>query len=207
MAGSMSEACPRAVVKIGGSLFDLPRLPERIVALLQQLAPRRVALICGGGVVLNKVRDWAAVYGIDEPAAHETALCGLDLTARMLHHVLPGTMLADSRSAIEQAWDAGSVPIVLPSAIWSRTASVQTARSWSLTSDTLAVSLTQLLQADELVLVKSRSRPEGQAAEAAAIGAVDLCFPFLVEEVPRVRWVDLRRQPLEIDDWLENPDA
>jgi hypothetical protein len=92
-----------------------------------------------------------------------------------------------------------SEPIVFDAQRWL----VETERSqpgvrlthdWHSTSDSIAARLARVLNADELVLLKSTELPAGSDwCVAADQGFVDEHFHRLAAELPGVRWVNLRQ--------------
>ena len=55
-----------AVVKVGGSLYDLPDLGTRLGRWLTEFGDRRVVLVPGGSATANTVRDWDRAYGLGD---------------------------------------------------------------------------------------------------------------------------------------------
>ncbi len=72
------------VVKVGGSLFDSPRLGPALRAYLDALAPADVLLVPGGGPVADAVRELDRTHGLGEEAAHWLALRSLGVTKELL---------------------------------------------------------------------------------------------------------------------------
>ena len=57
------------VVKVGGSLLDLPQLPQKLRMWLAAQSPAHNVLVVGGGPLVEQVRTWHAETGIDESMA------------------------------------------------------------------------------------------------------------------------------------------
>src|SRR4051812_15560140 len=88
------------VVKVGGSLYDLPDLGPRLAAWLRTLVGP-VLLVPGGGAMADVVRDLDRYHGLGEGISHELALRALTMNAWFLAALL-------CRSAV------GSVPVWNP---------------------------------------------------------------------------------------------
>ncbi len=187
-----------AVVKVGGSLYDLPDLAGRLGAWLATLAAPRVMLVPGGGAAADVVRDLDRRHRLGEAVAHELALRAMTLNAWFLSSLLapvagllpvdnplvcpPSARLTLLDAHAFAAADAARHPGALPAC-------------WDATSDAVAARAAVVLGADELVLLKSADLPQPcDWAEAGRRGVVDPVFVRLVLAAPglRVRVVNLR---------------
>jgi len=185
------------VVKVGGSLLDLPDLAKRVRCWLEAQSEAHQVLIVGGGRLVEQVRQSRAG---DEVAAHWLCVDLMRLTAEFLHDRLPEMPLVEDFSELQNR-------LALPGrtlfsvANWLRQQELQQAgtrlpQSWEVTSDAIAARLAVVLGADELVLLKSAQPeflPSGDMAALSETGFVDLMCGRLAGELPPWRVVDLRR--------------
>ncbi|MBN9120193.1 MAG: hypothetical protein J0I06_13690, partial [Planctomycetes bacterium] len=72
------------VVKVGGSLFDHPKLGPGLRRYVESFAPAEVLLVAGGGPAADAVREWDRVHELGEEASHWLALQALDVTRALL---------------------------------------------------------------------------------------------------------------------------
>src|SRR5262249_39070568 len=72
------------VVKVGGSLFDLPDLASRLQLWLKRFPNGNVLLIPGGGRLADVVRSFDEQHRLGDSTAHELALGAMSLNARFL---------------------------------------------------------------------------------------------------------------------------
>jgi aspartokinase-like uncharacterized kinase len=166
------------VVKVGGSLFDLPGLSTKLRAWLDQHAAHPILLVPGGGAVADVIRTLDQQHDLGEEKAHWLALRAMQLNAYFLAALLPETpvlqdptaWLADAKTGSVAALDAltflrdNSDQVVLP-------------HSWEATSDSIAVVIGRLLGAQELILLKSVDVVTGLSwEEAGQHGFVDTYF-------------------------------
>jgi len=186
------------VVKVGGSLYDLPDLGQRLAAWLQTLTAPKVLLVPGGGVTADVVRDLDRCHHLGEATAHELALRSLTLNAWLLAALLERTAignvpvcnplfspltdrvsLLDAHAFCES--DAHDNPDALPPC-------------WEATSDSVAARVALILGASELVLLKSVTIAEPcDWTETARLGVVDPILCRILEGARlRVRVVNLR---------------
>ena len=182
--GRMTPEGPPVVIKVGGSLLDLPALPSRLLAYLAGRSGERQVLVVGGGGAADWVRDLDRVHGLGEETAHALAMRALDLTAYALAAAVPGLDVVDHPRDLGACWAAGRTPIFCPRRLLDeddRVAPDPLPHSWDVTSDSIAARVARCLRARELVLLKSVSLPTGvDLAEAARLGLVDPAFPAVV---------------------------
>jgi aspartokinase-like uncharacterized kinase len=177
------------VVKVGGSLFDHPRLGPGLRAYLDTLAAP-VLLVPGGGPVADAVRQLDAVHRLGEEAAHWLALRSLDVAAELLRHLaLPFgsrlTVLDCHAFATEDESRPGALP-----------------HSWAVTTDSIAARAAVVFGASRLILLKSIDIPPGTPwDEVAARGWVDPHFPKVVAAH------DLRVEAVNFRRWLDGRSA
>jgi 5-(aminomethyl)-3-furanmethanol phosphate kinase len=183
------------VVKVSGSLYDMPDLVVRLREWLDCGQAARILLVPGGGAIANVIRALDRVHGLGEEASHWLALQTLSVNAHMLACLFPemrllprlprhaesaGRFILDPLPFFEEdEQHAGSFPHL-----------------WQVTSDSLAVRVANRAAAAELVLLKSVSwQTEDGWANASRAGVVDDFFPEAVRRAPElaVRVVNLRR--------------
>lgn len=187
-----------AVVKVGGSLFDLPDLGRRLAAQLSSRRNVTVALFPGGGATADVVRAWHVRFGLDEETSHQLAIRSLTLNAELLHRLLPASRLIRSRSELDESRAAhGITQILVPDDELMRLEQQfpETAppHLWDVTSDSLAAWVAWRWAAERLVLMKSAGFPRGVGAlNAVRCGLVDRYFAGLAGEIPIVEWCPLR---------------
>src|SRR5262249_21445135 len=86
----MSGSDDLVVVKVGGSLFDLPDLGARLRGWLERLSAVRGLLVPGGGPTADVVRAFDCSHGLGEETAHWLAVRSLTLNAHFLQALVPG---------------------------------------------------------------------------------------------------------------------
>ncbi|WP_437185739.1 uridylate kinase [Planctomicrobium sp. SH668] len=174
------------VFKIGGSLFDLVDLPQRILKMAENIRGN-LWIVTGGGGFADEVRRLDAIHGWDGDVSHRIAIQTMSLSAKMLTIWEPRFMLVhslevDSKLERIRVLDVASLPglDVLPS-------------RWDVTSDSIAAWVAIQLGA-ELTLCKSADLPEevGDWERLAETGFVDQYFPQIAPQVKAIRCVNLR---------------
>jgi 5-(aminomethyl)-3-furanmethanol phosphate kinase len=169
------------VVKVGGSLFDLPDLRQRLRGWLAQLDAARVLLVPGGGATADAIRAIDGVHRLGEEAAHWLAIQALSVNARLLRELLPDASL-EILDPLPFFQADEENPDHLP-------------HLWEVTSDSLAVRAATLVDARELILLKSVSWEGNDWAAASRVGVVDGYFARAVcaaHSSLRIRIINLR---------------
>lgn len=173
------------VVKVGGSLYDLPDLKGRLVAFLRSLPDRDALLVPGGGRAADAVRAMDRDHALGPVVAHRLALRACALNAHFLAALLGAEVVAWPQAL-------AGLAILDLFAFVERDEPAALAATWDVTSDSLAARAA-LVAGCELVLLKSVTIPEASWTEATAAGTVDAAFAGLVERHGlRVRAVNLR---------------
>jgi aspartokinase-like uncharacterized kinase len=179
------------VVKVGGSLYDLPDLGPRLRAWLSALSGRGVLLVPGGGATANLVREFDRRHQLGEETSHWLALKALSLNALFLAALLPG-----SRVTADVADVKGPDPCVLDAYRFALDDEHRPGRlphTWNVTSDSVAARAAVAAGASRLVLLKSASLPEGiDWTEAGRRGLVDPYFAEATDHEVTVEIVNFR---------------
>jgi aspartokinase-like uncharacterized kinase len=190
------------VVKVGGSLLDLPDLPQRLRLWLAAQSPAHNVLLAGGGPLVDQVRTWHRQCAIDETAAHWICVDLLTVTAHVLHAWLPEIPLVEDDCLLCQRVGEDGATIFGP-APWMRHAEpglpgTWLPTSWETTSDSIAGRLAVALRADEFVLLKSdlpKRRAGRELSALAAVGYIDPILALMAPDLPPTRLVNLRANP------------
>jgi aspartokinase-like uncharacterized kinase len=181
------------VVKVGGSLFDLPDLGPRLCAWLTALGAADVLLVPGGGPTADVVRALDRGHGLGEETSHWLALRALTLNAYFLQALFPGAAVVGQP---HERPIPSAVPAILDAFRFAQADEGrpgQLPHCWAVTSDAVAARVAVTAGARQLVLLKSVTIPEGLTwAEAGQRGFVDEWFARVLEQAPAeltIRWV------------------
>jgi aspartokinase-like uncharacterized kinase len=176
------------IVKLGGSLAHDPRILHWL-AMLAELGGGRVTIVPGGGIFANAVRASQRHWRFDDLPAHNMAVLAMAQTAHLFHALEPRLTLAGDEAGIRRALHAGQPAVWLPYMLLRDAPDLLT--SWEVTSDSLALWLARLLNAERLVVVKAcKLEPGSTLAQLHANGVLDTRFdewsrdaPFPIEVV------------------------
>ncbi|UUO08949.1 hypothetical protein M4951_11665 [Blastopirellula sp. J2-11] len=190
------------VVKLGGSLFDLPDLGRRVEVWLAEQTPMPTVLIAGGGMFADAVRQFDAIHQLPSPTSHQLALSSMELGSQALAALLPTLDFIREADRLRLGLASAAQGICADSyvGVWNvidywrsevePTLSL-TSLDWTLTSDSIAATLAHRWQADSLVLLKSCDRPGETVSDWAQAGVVDPQFTTAALGV-NVTWGNLR---------------
>lgn len=152
------------VIKVGGSLLDLPDLKERVTSFIANLRTRQpILLVTGGGEIVEAVRKYDAIHQLNSEQAHWLSVELMHATSKLLESILAIGPVLDSAEQLskwlspkQQRAQEDSLKIVSPRAYYTRTLNRdQLPISWETTSDTISLLLATIVQAEELILLKS----------------------------------------------------
>lgn len=175
---------PEIIVKVGGSLFDLPDLGPRFRGWLDLLSTRRIVIVPGGGRAADLIRDLDRHHQLGEEAAHWLALRAMSFNAHVLATLLPGAVVMEKVKEDAIAWPRDRLTI-LDAYSFAKSDEGQPGclpHCWSVTSDSVAVRVARVVGAQQLILLKSVTIPESTTwAEAGRRGWVDPYFALALE--------------------------
>jgi aspartokinase-like uncharacterized kinase len=172
------------VVKVGGSLFDLPDLGKRLRAWFSQFDLQKVVIVPGGGQAADAVRLFDRVQSLGDETAHWCALQAMTLNAHLL-----GAALSSDYAILNSPADLhyyrglqlGRDYHLLSAADFIRGDDTQPdhlPHTWGVSSDSIAARAAVVLKAGKLILLKSVTIPSTMAwYEASQRGYVDKYFP------------------------------
>jgi aspartokinase-like uncharacterized kinase len=177
------------VVKVGGSLFDLPDLGPRLRRWLDADArvrpPSAVLLVPGGGPTADVVRDLDRRHGLGDEAAHWLALRAMTLNAHFLAELLPPTVV------VGEMVEPGPRVRILDALAFVRDDERRQGRivlphTWDAGSDAVAARVAVATGARRLVLLKSTTIaiPEVDWEDVSRRGLVDPLFASVLRAAP-----------------------
>ncbi|MEX2214354.1 MAG: hypothetical protein WD768_09520 [Phycisphaeraceae bacterium] len=195
------------IIKLGGSLLDLPDLVARFESFRTAQVTGPALLVTGGAESAEVVRYFDKHFHLDEEQGHWLAVRAMQLNAHLVAAVLPASRIVCDEGEANAAWAAGAMAVMDPLE-WLRreeARGVCVPHRWSFTSDSIAAHVATQLRAQRLTLVKSRlpaggpnpgPLPKGEGVEhAAAEGFVDRDFPQASAMIPSIDLINLRHSP------------
>jgi len=186
------------VVKVGGSLLDWPLLPRSLERCLAQQPPAVNVFIAGGGALVDVIRRADGNFALGAERSHWLSIEAMSISAQMLTAILTDCRHVVDFAALKRLFATGpGCPIVFDMQSLLREEPQYPGRplphDWSVTSDSIAAQVAQLLSADELLLLKSADPPASSLMELAACGYVDAYFPVAAAGLA-VRYINLRSE-------------
>ena len=189
------------VVKVGGSLLTGAAVGQRLRTWLS--AKRAVEpsthfiLVVGGGKWVDAIRAVDAHAPLGEERTHWICVELLDVTAGLIHAMLPELAAVVEFEALERRILEPGVTLLKPQDFLARIEPTRRGSrlpsNWSVTSDSIAGRLAIVLAADELVLLKSAMPPSTGSGEnwlmgLSAVNYVDAFFPAMQCELPPTKF-------------------
>lgn len=190
----MTVSTPVAVVKVGGSLFDIPGLGKHLISWLRGLK-RTTLLVPGGGPLVEVLRELDRCHSLGETTSHWLALQTMSINAQILSKLIPNSEIIDQKSP---GWDwseEGRVAILdaLEFARHDEDEPGCLPALWSVTSDSIAARAAKVLGATDLILLKSLDWDlERDYEGAVGRGVIDPFFRNLIQPHIPVQLVNFR---------------
>lgn len=197
-----------ALIKIGGSLLDLPDLAGRIRSLADRSGCERHLLLVGGGRAADVVRQWDQVHSLSAEHGHWLAVDAMSLTARLVEILMPEVQVVTNRAAATECFNNGRVPCLAPRSIlesFSAEVGADVPHDWESTSDSIAAWFAIRWPVDRLILAKSIEIPSHR--HTGHDDKVDSRFREFVSDCPPLFWCDLRNSPETLKRWLPDADG
>ena len=186
-----------SVVKVGGSLLCRPEIGPLLQAWLDSLETAHTVLIAGGGEQVEAIRVADTNQQLGQSASHWLAIEAMQQTAQQLSALIPEATFIKTFSELRQQLESSGITILDVHQFMREEEpnfpGLSLPEHWDVTSDSIAARLAVVLQANELVLLKSCSSASCQMSLKALAdsGYVDPFLPRLRSELPKVRLVDL----------------
>lgn len=184
----------RRILKIGGSLLRDASLPDRLNRWLNEQPSAQTIAIVGGGELIDAMRGLDATYGCPPAWIHWRCVDLLRVSFDFLGGSLPGwnrvSSAANFDALKEQPLD-GAAHFVAVDAFYRRDTESPLPETWATTTDAIAGWLSIVLDADELVLLKSCDVPVDKSLdELSREGIIDQALPLLSQNLCRIRYVN-----------------
>ena len=165
------------VVKLGGSLYDSPELTTWLTKLAEYAQKQAVIIVPGGGPFADGIRAAQALHGFSDKIAHHMALLAMKQFGLLLIG-LASNCQAFTISPPTQA----ALSVWLPDDSLLLDSSIE--QSWDISSDSLALWLTQRISAQQLLLIKRSQTSEYSIGQLTKSGILDQGFSKLFSKNP-----------------------
>lgn len=100
------------VVKLGGSLLDLPDLRQRVAGFVSPIA--RPLIVVGGGEAAELVRAFDTRFEIGPERGHWLAVRAMQFNAQLIAAILCDADLAGSEEAAQALWSERCTAVADP---------------------------------------------------------------------------------------------
>lgn len=183
----------RRIIKIGGSLLLREHLTADLNAWVATQSPAQTIAIVGGGELIDAIRRLDQRHPCDAAWVHWRCVRLLRTTFDWLADQLPNWRVhvtADHFESLHSNRHDGC-HLVCVDSFYHPDADAELPLSWETTTDAIAGWLAILLQADELVLLKSCDAADWKRLDdLAADGFIDAALPQLADRLPPLRIVN-----------------
>jgi len=167
------------VIKVGGSLYKSEHLVEWLNTL-SRCKSQQIVIVPGGGPFADQVRSADQQFNLDQALAHNMAVLAMQQFGNLLASLCPELGLVSNKEQLNACWEQTKVALWEPYEMVTQYCDL--AKTWDLTSDSLAAWLAIYLSADHLMYVKSAdiTLTEANVDELASHGCIDSILPKLI---------------------------
>lgn len=169
------------IIKLGGSLFHTPELRHWLELLDTASQNEVVVIVPGGGPFADEVRHAQRLHRFSDSTAHHMALLAMAQFGLLIADLAPHSRTfyyplqqADELTPGLHVWQPGRELLEVP----------EISHSWDVSSDSLALWLSQQLKADELVMIKRSTVVSSRIQALIQHGVLDKGFSPLYKQQP-----------------------
>jgi len=165
--------------------------------------PPAIRAVTGAGELADTIRTWQPRFNLSDAHSHWLCIDLLSITAKILQQGLGEfpllTSFEDLQSTIANAQETEQPATVIVDVqpflrdIEPTLAPEPLPHNWDVSSDSIAARVAEALNADELILLKSKRCPDDQADFTALVAGhyVDHHFPRIAPRVRKIRLCQL----------------
>lgn len=140
-----------AVIKVGGSLAEMPEALTELCVEVSRIAKNHsILVIPGGGKFADAVRELDARFALPAVISHKMAILAMDQYGLLLSQLIPDGVACDLLQNGKRLSESGKAAVFLPSKLLFCEDPFEP--SWDVTSDSIAAYLATKLDAKKLIL-------------------------------------------------------
>ena len=192
---------PLHVIKIGGSLLTNTTGRSAIENAEQWIGQQSNSInivVVGGGRGVDHLRRWQRQFNLTELQSHLNSVQVMSLnTSKLAQSCWLSSVIANWEVLTDFVYSENASPITIMFDCVSflrdlepTLSGISLATDWSCTSDSIAARIAQLLGADKLTLLKSRTSCCSDLRTLQYANYVDLSFPQMAADIKSVTFVD-----------------
>ncbi|MEM1526612.1 MAG: hypothetical protein QW775_07490 [Ignisphaera sp.] len=171
------------VLKVSGHLYKYPFKIVELMSVLEFLTSNGIgiAVVPGGSIFADSVRELQRVTGFNDDVAHWMAIKAMEVYGLLLKGFSKNFVEAYSLEDITEALNNKLIPIIMPYKLL-RTYN-ELPHSWDITSDSISVYVAHLLNANLVALGKIVEGIVGFNGEIIKSTKIDVVLKFVEDEL------------------------
>ena len=184
----------QTIIKVGGSLLDLPDLNNRMQTWLPQFDITPAWVMCGGGEYADSIRARQLWAGWCDTEAHDLAVLAMDANTYETSELL-GLKVVELTYPQSERHLADYTAIAVSQFLNDaepRCKGVVLPQNWSATSDSIAARIATIFDIPNVVLLKSATPPSEDLETLQDCGYIDSAFISMLSENTNVQFINLR---------------
>lgn len=169
------------IIKLGGSLFHTPELRQWLELLSDTSKNEPVLIVPGGGPFAEQVRHAQRLHRFGESSAHHMAILAMAQFGLLIADLAPHCRAFYYPQQTADELDNG-LHVWLPDRQLLDV--TELSHSWDISSDSLALWLSQQLEVNELVMIKRTTVVSSRIQALIRHGVLDKGFQSLYQQQP-----------------------
>lgn len=184
----------KSVIKIGGSLLDLPDLVLRLRTWLNNYENTPAWIICGGGEQAENIRARQPWMEWCDEEAHDLAVLAMDANTYEMSEMLGLTVAELVSTTPPKQCEKFTLIAVAPflNSFEPHCDGPALPHNWSATSDSIAARIAHIFAIPTVVLLKSAEPANGNLGQLQEIGYIDAAFTSMLRADTDVEFANLR---------------
>lgn len=169
------------IIKLGGSLYDSPKLKLWLAAIAEQAKQQSIIIVPGGGPFADQVREAQHLHQFDDGHAHHMAILAMAQFGLLIAGIEQQCQLF--YYPVDKSAPPQGLSVWLPNQ--QLVSDTVLGHSWGISADSLALWLANELNAEQLILIKQSNDLLGKSlTELSKLSVIDNGFPQLFLQIP-----------------------
>ncbi|MEM1645762.1 MAG: hypothetical protein QXL96_07860 [Ignisphaera sp.] len=171
------------VLKVSGHLYKYPSKIMELMSVLEFITSNGIgiAVVPGGSIFADSVRELQRVTGFNDDVAHWMAIKAMEVYGLLLKGFSKNFVEAYSLEDITEALNNKLIPIIMPYKLLKIYNELP--HSWNITSDSISIYIAYLLKADIVALGKIVEGIAGRSGEIIKCARIDEISKFVKDEL------------------------
>ena len=181
----------RRVIKVGGSLLQRADLADQLKIWIKQQTVAENFFIVGGGIIVDAIRALDQMHRLEPCQTHWMCVDLLDVTYQIARNWFADWTHVETRNQLHHVINRPVTAmnhLVATKSFYHQDDDAGFPQGWQTTSDSISARLAIVVDADEIVLLKSTNVDRNETISSlVTAGIIDPVFPDAAKSIANVR--------------------